>query len=113
MIFAVNAPTEGEKTFANFQKNALDFGAKEVQSSTSSSWAPTTTQTYATATQTYATANTMTATYSSETNLPAPVPTESEGAVHRVIVGANGTLTYYPQYVTAKPQDTIVCETSI
>ena len=108
MIFAVNAPKEGEKTFENFQKNALAFGAKEVQSSTQSSLAPTATQAY-----TMTNAMTNTATYSSETELPAPIPTESEGALHRVIVGANGTLTFYPQFVAAKPQDTIVCETGI
>ena len=113
MVFAINAPTEGEKTFENFKKKALEFGQKEGQPSTQSSLAPTATQTYAT---TYATTDPVTytptyaPTYNSETNPPAPAPTESEGTQHRVLVGANGTLTFYPQFVAAKPQDTIVCE---
>jgi hypothetical protein len=97
MVFAINAPKEGEKTFEAFQKKALEFGKKEDQSSTQSSFAPTAIQAYAIG----------------ETKPPAPTPTEYEGAHHRVIVGANGTLTFYPPFVAAKPHDTIVSEPGI
>lgn len=106
MVFAINAPKEGEKTFEAFQKKALEFGKKEDQSPTQSSLAPTTTPTY---TMTYTTTSTISC--NSETTPPAPTPTESKGVHHRVFVGANGTLTYYPPFVVAKPYDTIVCET--
>ena len=95
MIFAINAPADGENSFANFQKKALEFGQKEAGSSLAPS-----------ATPTYAATNTP-ATYS----LPAPTPNASGGTQYRVLVGPNNTLTYYPQFVAAKPKDTIVCET--
>jgi len=91
MVFAVNAPKEGEKTFEAFQKKALEFGQKEA---TQSSVAPAA----------------ATVPCTTETKPPTPTPTEYEGTQHRVIVGSNGTLTFYPQFVAAKPHDTIVSE---
>jgi hypothetical protein len=29
MVFALNAPDEGEKCFENFKENALEFGRKQ------------------------------------------------------------------------------------
>ena len=126
MVFAINPPTEGEKTFDNFLKKALEFGQQ-------SSLAPTATQdcsttdtmtntvtkaaaayvaTYPTSTY-YGETSPPASTYYSETNSAAPAPTEYQGTQYRVMVGVNGTLTYDPQFVSAKPQDTIVCETGL
>ena len=105
MVFAINAPTEGDKTFENFKKKALEFGQ---QSSTA-----TQTDTMTDAGIHYSEPNPPApATYYSETYSPAPAPTSTSESVttrHRVIVGFNGTLSFSPPVVNAQPHDIIVC----
>jgi len=123
MVFAINCPATGERSFDNFKAAALAFGAKEkAQIAASSSWAATATsevygsQTYApewhpmvTDTVTWH-SQTWTTAYESYPNSPAPTPAAEKGVEYRVKVGENGTLTYNPSRITANVRDTIVFE---
>jgi len=54
--------------------------------------------------------STWTTTYASYPNSPDPTPSSLTGSVINVVVGENGTLTFTPPFVVAKPRDTIVFE---
>ena len=125
MVFAINCPATGERSFDNFKAAALQFGVEEkARAAASSSWAATATsevyagQTYApewhpTVTDTVTFENqTWTTAYESYPNSPAPTPAAAQGVEHRVKVGENGTLTYNPTRITANVRDTIVSRTS-
>lgn len=52
--------------------------------------------------------NTWTTTYASYPNSPDPTPNSIQGDVITIDVGLNGTLTYTPNRISAKPRDTVV-----
>jgi len=49
-----------------------------------------------------------TTTYNSYPGSPAPTPVAAAGAVHTVIVGGPGTLTFNPPIIAAQPRDVVV-----
>lgn len=124
MVFAVNCGADGTaNSFTNFKNAALAIGA-ELKASASSAPAATAVTTAAyggvtipadpsasvvTVTVTVE-ASTWTTVYSSYPGSPAATPVSLEGAVHKVLVGNNGTLAYDPPFVMAAPRDTIVFE---
>ncbi|KAL1658941.1 Cupredoxin [Schizophyllum commune] len=126
MVFAVNCPADGPNSFTNFKNAALAFGdSLEAGASATSAAAATATYTAAfnasitlppavapsVVTETVTVEqSTWTTTYSSYYGSPKATPVSLEGAVHKVIVGANGTLAFDPPFVQAAPRDTIVFE---
>ncbi|KAI0318493.1 hypothetical protein OF83DRAFT_1171065 [Amylostereum chailletii] len=127
MVFAVNPGADGsQNSFANFQAAALAVGAglqtTTALASTSAPASTTYTASYGgvtippppqviTVTETITVqTSTWTTTYGSYPGSPAPTPHSLEGNVIRVIVGANGSLTYNPSRVDALPRDTVVFE---
>ena len=121
MVFSINCPASGDKSFTNFKNAALAFGAAQSsQAAAQSAWMATATsdvyasQTYApvyhpTVTDTVSLNNqTWTTVYESYPDSPAPTPASAQGVQHRVIVGDNGTLTFNPPSLAAAPRDTIV-----
>jgi plastocyanin len=134
MVFAVNCPSSGAKSFANFKAAAIAQG--NASASTGYGYgSPTTTDgnssdsgyesspdtttypdmtlppapipTEVTATVTLG-ASTWTTTYESYPNSPNPTPASVGGNTYTVIVGGNETLTFSPQFMAAQPRDTIV-----
>lgn len=55
-------------------------------------------------------AETYTTTYGSYPGSPDPTPASATGEKHTVVVGGNGTLTFDPPSLIAKPRDQIVFE---
>jgi plastocyanin len=120
MVFAINCPSTGTNTLSAFQQSALAFGAEQASmSSAASAWSATATpdvyggMTYApvyapTVTQAVTLGSSVwTTTYASYENSPDPTPVAEAGAMHTVLVGANGTLTYDPPQLAANVRDTI------
>jgi plastocyanin len=120
MIFSINCPTEGENTLDAFRQRALAIGAQEAaMSSSAAAWSATATpdvygtHTYApvwhpTVTETVTLGSDVwTTTYESYENSPDPTPVSPEGAVHTVVVGGNGGLTYDPPSIQADVRDTV------
>ncbi|KAL1749059.1 Cupredoxin [Schizophyllum fasciatum] len=126
MVFAVNCPADGPNSFTNFKNAALAFGASlEAGAAATSAAASATTYTAAfnasitlppavapsVVTETVTVEqSTWTTTYSSYYGSPKATPVSLQGAVHKVVVGANGTLAFDPPFVAAAPRDTIVFE---
>jgi len=129
MVFAINCGQDGSpNSFTNFKASALAVGASlsaaaATPASTGAADAALTTAAYgdytipaapdATAvTQviTLGSTSTWTTTYSSYPGSPAATPASAEGTIHKVLVGANGNLTFDPPFISALPRDTIVFE---
>jgi plastocyanin len=135
MVFAVNCGfDDAPNSFANFKNSALAIGAKLVAdaaaapSSDAASPANTapaagyTTAPYGDYTIPAAPVPTpvtqpvtlgdqvWTTTYDSYPGSPDPTPVSAEGAVHKVIVGGPGKLTFDPPFISAQPRDTVVFE---
>ncbi|KZV88276.1 hypothetical protein EXIGLDRAFT_711578 [Exidia glandulosa HHB12029] len=127
MVFAINCPATGEKSFDNFKASAIASNADQPLADP----APATTDvidpvlpdpTYAGVTlppaETAATktdvitlgTSTWTTTWASYPNSPDPTPNAVDGNEIKVAVGANGELTFTPAHVEAKPRDRIVFE---
>jgi len=96
MVFAVNPGSDAK--FAAFKAAALG------QNSTSTASASIVT---VTATVTASSGETITTTYASYPGSASPTGAASN---HRVIVGNNGTLTYFPANITAQIGDTVTFE---
>jgi len=129
MVFAINCPPSGAKSFANFkaaaiaQGNASASGGYSYPSPTTGSSgyesSPDTTTypditlppapipTEVTATVVLG-ASTWTTTYESYPNSPNPTPASLTGNSYTVIVGGNETLTFTPDFLLAQPRDTVV-----
>lgn len=126
MVFAVNCGLDGTpNSFTNFKKSALAVGASlSAAAASPSATAPAqwTTAAYGgytipaapevtPVTQTVTLGNQVwTTTYDSYPGSPAPTPVSPAGAVHTVVVGGPGKLTFEPPFVSAQPRDTIVFE---
>jgi len=131
MVFAINCGKDGAaNSFAAFQAaaeattpgtaapapppppSATDVGAPGAPDTTSFPGVtipPAPVPTEVTQTVVVGT-STWTTTYASYPNSPDPTPSSLTGSVINVIVGENGTLTFTPPFVVAKPRDTIVFE---
>lgn len=95
MVFAVNCGADGTaNSFTNFKNAALAIGAALQANSTSSSAAAG--SPYGAPTGTVA------------SSAPASTTAAAAAATHTVVVGANGTLEFNPQEVTAAPNDVVV-----
>lgn len=127
MVFAVNAPTTGNKTFQNFLANAL--GSNVTNTVTNSATLPPTTTTTSSSLLTVTTpppsvsvvtvtqtitlgSSTWTTTYGSYPGSPNPTPNETP-VVHTVKVGENGALTFNPPNITAQPRDVVMFGTPL
>jgi plastocyanin len=126
MVFAINCGPDGApNSFTNFKNAALAVGASLSAAAASSTAppGPSTTAAYGgytiapaptpvpvTQVITLGSSSTWTTTYSSYPNSPAPTPVSADGAVHKVIVGGTGNLTFNPPFISALPRDTVVFE---
>jgi len=129
MVFAINCPASGTNSFANFKAAAIAQGANASSSAYAPAAASTTAATDVAAPDTTSypgitvpppdagtlvtstisvDSSTWTTTYTSYAGSPNPTPNSLAGNVIDVMVGANGSLTYDPPFVTANPRDTIV-----
>jgi plastocyanin len=121
MVFSINCPFEGENSFDNFKKAALDIG-KSLAASTAVGSSPTATAAYGgytippepaivVVTQPVTVASSSwTTTYSSYPGSPAPTPDSLEGKTHTVIVGGSSGLIFDPPNLAAKPRDKVIFE---
>lgn len=126
MVFAINCGKDGAaNSFSAFQKAAMATTPSSVApaapppTATTDSALPDTTSypgvtippapqpVEVTSTVVVGT-STWTTTYASYPNSPDPTPSSITGSVINVTVGGNGTLTFDPPFVTAKPRDTII-----
>jgi plastocyanin len=101
MVFAINPPIEGPRTFAAFKQLAMS-GAAPPATTSPAGWQ------IATATVSYG-GSVYTTTYTSYDGTPPPTPA-AEPTDHKVIVGENGLLTYTPDRITAAIRDTVTFE---
>ncbi|EJD52132.1 hypothetical protein AURDEDRAFT_111594 [Auricularia subglabra TFB-10046 SS5] len=128
MVFAINCPVEGEKSFDNFKAKALASDADKpvaapADGQPTDAIVPAVPEpTYAGITippaETAATktdvitlgTSTWTTTYASYPNSPDPTPASVDGDEIKVIVGKDNQLVFEPAHVEAKPRDRIVFE---
>jgi len=103
MVFAINPPIEGDRTFAAFKQLAMSGASAPPATATSpAGWQ------MATATVTYG-GSVYTTTYTSYDGTPPPTPA-AQPSDHKIIVGENGQLTYNPDHITAAVRDTVTFE---
>jgi hypothetical protein len=102
MVFAINPPDSGDYCFGKFKEAAKAFGGPQSPSA-----ATPTSDAYGG--QTDAPVTTYPTTYESSPNSPRPTPVSPQE--HRIIVGANGSLTFDPPSIKAAPYDTVVSKT--
>jgi len=129
MVFAINCGADGApNSFTNFKNSALAVGASLKAAAASATPVAGGAAAYTTAayggytippapdatpvTQviTLGSTSTWTTTYASYPGSPAATPASAEGAVHTVVVGGVGLLTFDPPFISALPRDTVVFE---
>lgn len=129
MVFSINCPSSGDKSFSNFKSKAMaDAFATETVTATTSATSATNVITPLAPEPTYSgisipppepavtltdvitlgSTSTWTTTYVSYPNSPNPTPNSADGSEITIIVGGDGALTFNPMYVEAKPRDTLV-----
>jgi len=128
MVFAINCPATGDKSFANFKAKATTdaFATNPAPPATPSptdvivplapeptypgiTVPPMESAVTKTGVITLGT-STWTTTYASYPDSPDPTPSSVTGTEIKILVGNDSTLTFSPAYVVAKPRDTLVFE---